>query len=202
MTQLTLFGRRPPVTASRALRNPRRWGPHPLCPDGVSVLVPDIHGILARFSAEDYSLAMSYRFRAATDGYLFALVRRKVGDRWRTDRVVLHRIIARAEPGELVHHKRGNLRDLRRSQLIRATHSQNTGGFRRLLPSKSSRYRGVTRHRSGKWQAALKTGERNHYLGLFHTEWLAAQAYNRKAREIFGKFAHLNRAGVDLRRCA
>jgi transcription factor WhiB len=73
------------------------------------------------------------------------------------------------------------------------------------LPPRStkytSKYRGVTYcHRKsskeptapGFWQAQLKTGGKNHYLGRFATETEAARAYNAAAPALLGPKAILN----------
>ncbi len=45
---------------------------------------------------------------------------------------------------------------------------------------------------SGKWQAHLYFDDKLHYLGLFIHEHEAAQAYDAKAREVWGADAFLN----------
>jgi hypothetical protein len=59
----------------------------------------------------------------------------------------------------------------------------NRGGMRAGM-------KGVTiRKRDGRFQAQIKCRGRNHYLGTFDTEIEAAEAYQRKASELFGEFA-------------
>lgn len=179
---------------------PEMMGPFPLEPDGKSVTVYGRNAVAVRFSVEDYGLAMSRRFFADKDGYIAFHVPARTPGGIRAKAILMHRVVARAESGEVVDHRRNIRNDLRRGELRRCTRQQNSAARRWLLANKLSKYRGVTRHVGGKWQAALKVGATNHYLGLFATEWQAAVAYNRKAKEVHGQFAHLNAPGVDLRR--
>jgi hypothetical protein len=63
-------------------------------------------------------------------------------------------------------------------------------------PSRSSKYRGVSKHkRSGKWQVNLYYDRKLHHIGLFSEEREAAQAHDERARSIWGggrscKFPH------------
>jgi len=53
-------------------------------------------------------------------------------------------------------------------------------------PRKFSKYRGVSWHVNGKWQANLKFNSKGIYLGLFYTEEDAARAYDDAVREHLG----------------
>ena len=143
---------------------------------------------------------MSRSWRLNAQGYVivhvFDLVRKK------SMLFSLHRMVARATDGVLVDHVRGNLLDCRRCALRWATASQNSANRRDDRTGRSSRFRGVTWHRSGRWQAQLKHREVNRYLGLFKEEIQAALAYNQAARAIWGRFANLNRLPRSARRAA
>lgn len=47
--------------------------------------------------------------------------------------------------------------------------------------------------RTGKWLAQIMHNYKNHCLGYFASETEAAKAYNKKAIELFGEFANVNR---------
>lgn len=95
-----------------------------------------------------------------------------------------------------VDHKNGNQLDNRMENLRGATPEQN--GFNRrkkfnALKPPTSIFKGVHKkapHRN--WSAAIAKGGQSFHLGSFKTEEEAAKAYDEKARELFGEFAHLN----------
>lgn len=57
----------------------------------------------------------------------------------------------------------------------------------------SSKYRGISwsKHYK-KWIVSIQCEKKHHYIGSFEDEVTAAQAYNQKARELFGSAANLN----------
>lgn len=60
----------------------------------------------------------------------------------------------------------------------------------------TSKYKGVHWYKqSKKWMVQIRLNDKQIYLGLFEREDDAARAYNKKAKEIFGEFACLNKIG-------
>jgi hypothetical protein len=58
----------------------------------------------------------------------------------------------------------------------------------------SSKYKGVSwNKRSTKWLAKIKKNGKVHYIGTFTLETEAALAYNKKALELNGEYAYLNK---------
>jgi HNH endonuclease len=112
---------------------------------------------------------------------------------WRN--IFLHRFLLNAPPRQIVDHKNGNTLDYRRGNLRFATHSQNTANRHVILSS--SGFKGVTRHKTGKWQAAVKVSGRSLHLGLFATPEDAAAAYDEAVSRHYGEFATTN---AQLRR--
>ena len=103
------------------------------------------------------------------------------------------------DPTVKVDHRDGNTLDNRRENLRVATAAQNVRNARKKRSATTSRYKGVffTRGRKGRslskpWQAQIRRGGKNRYLGCFETAEAAALAYDTAARETFGEFACLN----------
>lgn len=100
--------------------------------------------------------------------------------------VRLHRIIAEAPPGVLVDHRNGNTLDNRRENLRWCTNSQNaqnrSDGHKGIAG-----YRGVTIERN-RFRAKIKVGGQSIHIGYFDTPEEASEAYEKKAKELFGEF--------------
>jgi hypothetical protein len=109
--------------------------------------------------------------------------------------VYMHRLIMRPRKGYVVDHIDGNGLNNRRCNLRVCTHQQNLAN---MGPRGSSRFAGVRRHK-GRWQAQITCRGKFHYLGLFDDEVEAARVRDRKAYELNGEHAYINRP-EDLRR--
>lgn len=108
----------------------------------------------------------------------------------------IHRIIMGDPAGMQIDHINGNGLDNRRTNLRIVTRQQN-------LQNQKSRggaspYRGVSAS-AEKWMACLTHNYQRIYLGTFTTDVEAAQAYDAKARELFGEYAALNFPAGDER---
>jgi hypothetical protein len=96
-------------------------------------------------------------------------------------------------PGQSVVFLNDKHLDFRRKNLT-VTDAQGRSAHRKISrQGNSSRFRGVSWHRkSGKWQAVIKNREKLEWLGSFSTQKEAAKAYDKRARELYGKLASLN----------
>jgi hypothetical protein len=81
----------------------------------------------------------------------------------------------------------------KKENLREANNSQNTRNSNKFSRKCTSKYKGVSwSTKSNKWQAGISFNNKDIYLGTFKFEKIAAQAYNVKAKELFGEFACLN----------
>ena len=90
-----------------------------------------------------------------------------------------------------VDHKNCNGLDNQKQNLRFATKSQN--GMNQKIRMGTSKYKGVSWHKNrNKWAVWICNNGKRQYLGYFTNEVDAAQAYDRKAKELFGEYARLN----------
>ena len=120
-----------------------------------------------------------------TNGYYQVRIKGKL---YLTHRVIYY-LINEHDPGDQVidHvYSKDNHVDIRC-----ATYVQNSFNTRHQATLTSSDYKGVTWDRN-KWKARVSYKGVTYDLGRFDDEIKAAQAYDRKARELDPKFAFLN----------
>lgn len=91
-------------------------------------------------------------------------------------------------PSDRLDHINGIKTDNRISNLRECTRSQNSANSN-LHSLNTSGLKGVTFHKkSKKWQSAVKVDGKSIYLGLFVSKYDAHNAYEKKAKELFGEF--------------
>jgi hypothetical protein len=128
----------------------------------------------------------------------------KEGYGWLGHKPKLHRLVMSRMLGrelistEHIDHINGNGLDNRRENLRIATASQNHMNKTKQRGTYTSTYKGVSL-RSDRlhlgWYANIKVEAKHIHLGRYPTEEAAAMAYDKKAKELFGEFAHLNFPG-------
>lgn len=95
-------------------------------------------------------------------------------------------------------HENGNTLDNQFHNLREATASQNGANARKMASYKgkpcTSKYKGVT-FAQGKFRSVIRKEGKTYQLGSFTDEADAALAYNAKAVELYGEYAHLNQVG-------
>lgn len=114
--------------------------------------------------------------------------------------VYMHRVLTFAQPGEVVDHVDGDGLNNRQKNLRRCAPQENSRGFRRKARGKTSRFRGVSWHKSSKkWLAGIviRPGVSKN-LGYFVKEEDASRAYCDAVRLYFGAFAGSNIFSQEL----
>jgi hypothetical protein len=102
----------------------------------------------------------------------------------------MHRLIMGDPINIQVDHINGNKLDNRRENLRLCTHKENIRNQKKHK-NNTSGYKGVFRRRN-RWMAQIQHDRQFVYIGTFDTPQDAAQAYDEKARELFGDFAKPN----------
>ncbi len=104
----------------------------------------------------------------------------------------LHRLISGGSEGFQVDHKDGDGLNNRRSNLRRASPSENRCN-QKLRPCNTSGFKGVSWDKSkGKWQAKITIDRKQHHLGRFHSKELAHAAYVKASAQLHGEFGRTN----------
>lgn len=150
-------------------------------------------GRVALVDDEDYDLVMQYRWYVyertrnnRTHGPYAQAVIKRGGQQ---TAIKMHRLIT---DWPMIDHRDNNGLNNQRSNLRPTTAVRNQQNGRSCLNS-TSKFKGVSWDRNRKrWQAQIKAGPRNVFLGRFSDEEVAARAYDEAALEAFGEHAHLN----------
>jgi hypothetical protein len=128
---------------------------------------------------EDYEFLSQFKWRYSERRYAFTTIQ-------------MHRLLCRPPKGMIVDHRDLDKLNNQKANLRPATHSQNRANQGKL-PNCSSQYKGVYKRANRNcWTAMLKWKGKQHWVGTFPTEHLAALAHDLWALDIHGEFAHLN----------
>lgn len=131
------------------------------------------------------------------DGYYqVALTYAKKRFHYQTHRIVYALIHEENIDNLLIDHKQSkdnNIFNLRTANYTTNSFNQKT----KETLKRTSIYKGVffCQNKKGinkKWRAVITAHKQRHHLGYFQTEVEAAQAYDKKAKELHGEFAKLN----------
>ena len=132
----------------------------------------------------DYERLTKYNWYLTTSGY----VRHHYWVGKRSDCIQMHRLLLSAPQGMQVDHINGNKLDNRRYNLRLCSNSQN-GFNRKAYKTNTSGYKGVYFcKQKNKWIAQLSVNGRHISVGAFMSAKDASIAYNKKAKEVHGRF--------------
>ncbi len=152
-------------------------------------------GQYALVDDEDFKRVNQFRWFAfwEDDTKSFYAIRNIRKDNGRRTIMRMHRYIMNCPKGKQTDHKNHNTLDNQKSNLRICTRQQNKMN-RKNHKKSSSGYKGVYWNiPRNKWMAYIRHNGKLIYLGLYKNEIDAAMAYNKKAKELFRKFAYLNK---------
>lgn len=171
---------RSPHATDRCMR-----GMGPIIRTNGAVEIPLTQGQVALVDAISYSLIADklwYAWWSRSSNSFYGMTNVRIGTR-RTA-VYMHRILV--EGAEIDHADGDSLNNVR-DNLRQATRSGNNANSKPR--GGVSRYKGVSlQSKSRRWRARVA----RHHLGTFDTEELAAIAYDKASRALFGEFARTN----------
>ena len=141
-------------------------------------------GKVALVDDADYELVSQYKWSIGSAGYACRsyMIKRQVFN------VLMHRLIM-GNPEQPVDHINRDKLDNRRENLRIATHGINRQNVAEV--ANLTGFRGVSFHK-GKYRVLIAHNKKRHYLGRFDDPVKAAEAYDRKALELYGTHAYLN----------
>lgn len=157
--------------------------------------VPLSRGKFAVVDEEDFERVSEYQWHAQWSPHAKTFYGKTAyRDKYRTLIVLhLHRfVLGTTNDLVLVDHRDHDGLNCRKLNLRECDKSQNAANGR-MRSTNTSGYKGVSFYpQSGKWRAIICLHYKNISLGLHVEKIDAARAYDQKAIELFGEFAHLN----------
>ena len=158
---------------------------------GVMEKIPLTQEKYALIDDEDYPIVSLFKWYAGKDSNTF-YASTSITLNGKETKMRMHRLILNAKKGEETDHRDANGLNNQKFNLRKCTRSQNSMNVKKRQ-GKSSQYKGVSWHKRNRvWVAYIRLNWKLFYLGCFKNEKEAANAYNSKAKELFGNFARLN----------
>lgn len=132
-----------------------------------------------------------FKFFIDRDGYFRAYLHNPLTGK--TIITGLHQLVFGTSRKTQIDHKNTYKLDNRRTNLRRATISQNNANCGIKKVPKTSRFKGVSWSKvCKKWVVHIRINGKSKHVGLFEDEIEAASAYNSEALLQFGEFANVN----------
>jgi hypothetical protein len=157
-------------------------------------IIPLTQGKVAIVDDRDYRWLSQYKWHAQKSGkrpgLYYAVRNATINKRRKT--IQMHREIMNPAKGLEIDHRNNNALDNRRLNMRTCTRAQNMANSR-AQKGKSSAFKGVSFHKEyRKWRGRITHLGKDLHLGFFRNQVRAAKAYDDKAKELFGEFAHPN----------
>jgi hypothetical protein len=142
--------------------------------------------VVAVVDDEDYERINQHKWQLSPKGYVI----RYIGDTWNRGQIRMHNEILELPPNSGVDHINQMKWDNCKHNLRIVTHSVNQQN--RIIGGKSSTgFKGVSRHRL-KFRAQIQKDGRLESIGVFTSAQEAADAYDKRALELYGEAALTN----------
>lgn len=161
--------------------------------------LPLTQGKFALVDNDDFKFLSAYKWYARFDGLNYYAVRNGRYTKYGRVPIQMHRVIINASKGMFVDHINHNGLDNRKKNLRLCNKAENCRN-QKIRANKTSQYKGVHLYKgTGRnfayraWRASISFEGRCICIGDFKLESVAALAYNKKAKELFGEFAYLNK---------
>lgn len=152
------------------------------------------HNRVAAISASDLEKVYPFTWTYHNRDYVVCYQVKAMG--WPKKTCFLSDWLVRPDEGFCVDHIDGKGLNNARDNMRVATHSQNHANKpkpRNIKNTKTSQYKGVSWDTTtGKWFVLVACQGKQYFVGRFINEIDAANAYDDKARELFGEFAKTN----------
>lgn len=161
-----------------------------LDPDNID-FIPLTQGMYAIVDMVDSERVNKYEWHAHRQRNItYAMGQTKIAGRW--IHINMGRFILGVKGG-IIDHINGDGLDNRRENLRVCSCAQNAQNkMKGTTRTFSSKYKGVTIHKKGRWQSGIYVNKKHVFLGLFVSEKDAALAYDVAAKKYFGEYARPN----------
>ncbi|HEV3223889.1 MAG TPA: HNH endonuclease [Puia sp.] len=159
-----------------------------------TIEIPLTKGKFAIIDFEDLEFVMRYKWHLGSrirSQYAIKVLGKGDGKKY----LRMHNYIMNCPNGKVVDHIDGDGLNNKKANLRICDDGQNKCNRKKSSTTKN-RFKGaIFRERNNRWICQITHKKKRYYVGEFKTEIEAAQAYNKKAKELFGDFSNLNDFG-------
>lgn len=144
---------------------------------------------------EDYPYLNRFNWHAAKKGNNYYAVMTKIKRKLGVDfGIYMHEFVINLNSYDCITFLNKNTLDYRKENLFGVSNGVKAARAKKRNGDHTSKYKGVCfRERTGLYEARITKNKKTYYLGSFKDEQKAAIAYNKKAKELYGKFAYQNK---------